>query len=570
MIGTLQLLAACERTATLRTVVVRGSAAIYGSEPAAPAFFTEDLARAGPMRSRFQRDISELEEYFDNFARRHPELVCCMLRYQPEIGADIDSPLVRYLTLPVVPVQLGFDPRLQFLHADDALGALEAAIANPVRGPVNVAPDGSISLSRALRLLGRPAVGIPNPLFGAVIGRVNERLRAGGLVADGTRHAALRARRRQHPSARGDRLHPGLRRRRRGPRPRSQDREPPDRSEPAHRRRRRPAHRDRFLMAAHTETDTIAPEALADFLRGVRVGVESGLDPLAAAQQAAAALPRRLRNALELVVRRLQGDYHEDEWGFDEGFAEAVYPLFEFLYEVWWRVEAEGVRNVPAHGRALLVANHAGSLFPFDATMMTVALMKDHPLPRWPRFMVLDWAFQLPFLSSFMRRGGGIPASPHNAVRLLDSDELVMVFPEGVKGTSKPFSDRYRLQRFGRGGFVEIALQTGAPIVPVAVVGSEEIYPKLGESRALARVDRRAVRADHADLPVARPARADPAAVALADRVLRADRRLDAPARGRRRPPHGVRHLRAGARDDPGPRLRESGQATFDIRVVRG
>ena len=237
-----------------------------------------------------------------------------------------------------------------------------------------------------------------------------------------------------------------------------------------------------------TETDTIAPEALADFLRGVRVGVESGLDPLVAAQQAASGLPRRLRNALELVVHRLQGDYHEDEWGFDEGFAEAVYPLFEFLYEVWWRVEAEGARNVPAHGRALLVANHAGSLFPFDATMMTVALMKTHPLPRWPRFMVLDWAFQLPFLSSFMRRAGGIPASPHNAVGLLEADELVMVFPEGVKGTSKSFSDRYRLQRFGRGGFVEIALKTGSPIVPVAVVGSEEIYPKLGESRALSRV----------------------------------------------------------------------------------
>jgi UDP-glucose 4-epimerase len=187
VIGTLQLLAACERTESLRTVVVRGSAAIYGSEPAAPSFFTEDLARSGPLRSRFQRDISELEEYFENFARRHPELVCCMLRFQPEIAADYENPLVRYLTLPVVPTQLGFDPRLQFVHAEDALGALEAAVANPVRGPVNVAPDGAISLSRALRLLGRPSIAIPQPLFGTVIGRVNERLRAGGLVADGTR-----------------------------------------------------------------------------------------------------------------------------------------------------------------------------------------------------------------------------------------------------------------------------------------------------------------------------------------------------------------------------------------------
>ena len=229
------------------------------------------------------------------------------------------------------------------------------------------------------------------------------------------------------------------------------------------------------------------PEALADFLRNMRVGVESGLDPLTAAQRAAGSLPEQLRDAADAIVRRLQGEYSEDEWGFDEEFAEAVFPLFDFLYRVWWRVTAEGATNVPSHGRALLVSNHAGSLFPFDASMITMALMKTHPLPRWPRFMVLDWAFSLPFISTFMRRVGGIPASPYNARRVLEQDETVMVFPEGIKGTGKPFSERYRLQRFGRGGFVEVALRTGAPIVPIAVVGSEEIYPKLGDSRALAR-----------------------------------------------------------------------------------
>jgi 1-acyl-sn-glycerol-3-phosphate acyltransferase len=219
----------------------------------------------------------------------------------------------------------------------------------------------------------------------------------------------------------------------------------------------------------------------------MRVGVESGLDPLTAAQRAAGSLPEELRDAADAIVRRLQGEYSEDEWGFDEEFAEAVFPLFNFLYEVWWRVTAEGATNVPSHGRALLVSNHAGSLFPFDASMITMALMKTHPLPRWPRFMVLDWAFSLPFISTFMRRVGGIPASPYNARRVLEQDETIMVFPEGIKGTGKPFSERYRLQRFGRGGFVEVALRTGAPIVPIAVVGSEEIYPKLGESRTLAR-----------------------------------------------------------------------------------
>jgi len=100
---------------------------------------------------------------------------------------------------------------------------------------------------------------------------------------------------------------------------------------------------------------------------------------------------------------------------------------------------------------------------------------------------VLDWAFRLPYVSVVMRKMGGVVASPHNARRLLEQDKLVAVFPEGVKGTGKPYSERYRLQRFGRGGFVEIALVTGAPIVPVAVVGSEEIYPKIGEAPALAR-----------------------------------------------------------------------------------
>jgi 1-acyl-sn-glycerol-3-phosphate acyltransferase len=151
-------------------------------------------------------------------------------------------------------------------------------------------------------------------------------------------------------------------------------------------------------------------------------------------------------------------------------------------------VHVEGILNVPSHGRALLVGNHAGSLFPWDAFMIGTAILEEHPLPRFARYLVVNWAFELPYVSLAIRKFGGVPASPYNAIRLLEEDELVGVFPEGVKGTGKDFKDRYRLQRFGRGGFVEIALRTGAPIVPVAVVGSEEIYPKLGESGALARL----------------------------------------------------------------------------------
>jgi UDP-glucose 4-epimerase len=187
VIGTLQLLAACERTPTLERLIVRGSAAIYGCEGATPYFFTERMARTLPLRTRFQRDVSELEAYIENFARRHPGLVCCTLRCQPEIGPDLDTPLVRYLELPVVPTQLGWDPRLQFLHADDATGALDAATRAPVRGPVNVAPSGSISLSHILRLVRRPTIPIPHPLFGIALERLGRRLGAGPLYGDGVR-----------------------------------------------------------------------------------------------------------------------------------------------------------------------------------------------------------------------------------------------------------------------------------------------------------------------------------------------------------------------------------------------
>ena len=223
------------------------------------------------------------------------------------------------------------------------------------------------------------------------------------------------------------------------------------------------------------------------FMRLLREGLEAGVELPEALGRGALALPRDAREALQLGLRRLEGDYSDDEWGFDEEFTDVLEPLFAFLYERWWRVEVEGARRVPSHGRALLVANHAGIL-PWDATMMALALLREHPLPRHPRFLVLDWAFELPWVSTAIRRLGGVVASPYNALRLLEQDQLVAVFPEGAKGTGKPFSDRYRLQRFGRGGFVELALRTGAPIVPVAVVGSEEIYPKIAEVPQLARL----------------------------------------------------------------------------------
>jgi UDP-glucose 4-epimerase len=168
VIGTLQLLAACERVPTLRTIVVRGSAGIYGAEPHAPQFFKEEMARLFPLRTRFQRDVAEIENYFDTYARRHQGVSCTMLRYQPAIGPGMRSQITRYLSQPVCPTYMGFDPRIQLVDIEDALEALVAAVRNPVPGAVNVAGPGTIGLSRMIRLAGRRALPIAAPLFGAI------------------------------------------------------------------------------------------------------------------------------------------------------------------------------------------------------------------------------------------------------------------------------------------------------------------------------------------------------------------------------------------------------------------
>ena len=168
VIGTLQLLAACERVPTLRTIVVRGSAGIYGAEPHAPQFFTEEMTRLFPLRTRFQRDVAEIENYFETYSRRHAGVSYTMLRYQPAIGPGMRSQITRYLSQPVCPTYMGFDPRIQLVHIEDALEAIVTAVRNPVAGAVNVAGPGTIGLARMIRLAGKRALPIASPLFGAV------------------------------------------------------------------------------------------------------------------------------------------------------------------------------------------------------------------------------------------------------------------------------------------------------------------------------------------------------------------------------------------------------------------
>jgi 1-acyl-sn-glycerol-3-phosphate acyltransferase len=198
-----------------------------------------------------------------------------------------------------------------------------------------------------------------------------------------------------------------------------------------------------------------------------------------------AASPVRARAARKAIPREpdLRGDYD----GYDPGFTEKVRAIELWLYRNYWRVEVEGIANVPALGRALLVANHAG-VVPYDGAMIRTAIVAEHPHPRLARMLVVDWAFAMPFTNMLLVKTGNVLAHPDNATGLLERDEVVGVFPEGEKGASKRFRDRYRVQRFGRGGFVQVALRTGSPIVPVAVVGAEEIHPVMVDASPLARL----------------------------------------------------------------------------------
>jgi 1-acyl-sn-glycerol-3-phosphate acyltransferase len=196
----------------------------------------------------------------------------------------------------------------------------------------------------------------------------------------------------------------------------------------------------------------------------------------------------QLTGGLEFLRRRLTGDYETDEFGFDPDLADHVLlPLLRPLFSRWFRVETHGVENVPGTGGALVVANHSGTL-PVDALMTTVALHDDHPARRRLRLLGADLVFEMPFVGTVSRKMGTTLACNEDAERLLTGGELVGVFPEGFKGIGKPFRERYTLQRFGRGGFVTAALRTGAPIIPCAIVGAEEIYPMLGNAKTVARL----------------------------------------------------------------------------------
>jgi 1-acyl-sn-glycerol-3-phosphate acyltransferase len=198
-----------------------------------------------------------------------------------------------------------------------------------------------------------------------------------------------------------------------------------------------------------------------------------------------AAWERRLAEALHLLRRRLTGSYDVDDFGFDAELTEQCLALLRPLAEKWFRIEVSGIDNIPAQGGALVVSNHSGTI-PLDG-LMTGLVIHDQA-GRFLRMLSADLIFKMPFIGQFARKSGVTPASTEDAERLLSRGEIVGSWPEGFKGMGKPFSERYRLQRFGSSGFVSAALRSGVPIVPCSVVGAEETYPLVANVPSLARL----------------------------------------------------------------------------------
>jgi 1-acyl-sn-glycerol-3-phosphate acyltransferase len=262
--------------------------------------------------------------------------------------------------------------------------------------------------------------------------------------------------------------------------------------------RRRTDHPTDPTLTGSPDQSAADTGAGAEFVAGAHVGADGGTDFGAAGLRDFAAFEKMIRDTLGVdgerkvaeflafLRRRLTGEYELDEFGYDEDLTDQVLlPFLRPLAEKWFRVEVRGIENIPETGSALIVANHSGTM-PLDGliTQLVVADNTNRPL----RTLAADLVFKTPFVGELSRKGGATLANNDDAERLLRQGNLVGVWPEGFKGLGKPFSERYKLQRFGRGGFVSAAMRTGVPIVPCSIVGAEEIYPLVGNMASLARL----------------------------------------------------------------------------------
>ncbi len=191
-----------------------------------------------------------------------------------------------------------------------------------------------------------------------------------------------------------------------------------------------------------------------------------------------------IEECIDRIPTRL-GPYGVDPFGFDPQYLKKVIGIAVWMYRSYFRVQTFGVDNIP-DGRCFIVANHSGQL-PFDAMMLTMAGFLEREPPRYLRAMIERFVPSTPYVSVFLSRCGQILGTPENCKRLLDNEEAILVFPEGVRGLNKTWRERYRLQRFGQ-GFMRLALETGTPVVPTVVIGAEEQAPSFANLRSIGKL----------------------------------------------------------------------------------
>ena len=574
-IGTLNLLAAAA-AAGVSHVVMRSFTAVYGARGQNPNFLTEDQPLQPNPALPWARDKLEAEQHAASFARRYPEMKVTVLTVRAALRARRAHLLHAHLRPPRGAVLMGYDPLVQLLHPDDALAAVEAAVSGAARGGAfNIVPRGSLRLATALHLAREDSRAGAAPrglrrVGPAVGGGARDRPRPGSSTTSryrswptaqkaerelGFTAAATAAATRSSPTwatatragGRAGRGRCHERRRkvvpldagRRGSRVRRLPSPPSDVREADRLRGRLRALEDELARAkdAPARSETGGP-----LVAMARAPVRTGARALRWANAGAPPEGRLLLVALRGDRRvRLRPEVHRDDP------AVLRVPLHGLVAGGGRRAS----RTCRPRGPGLIVANHSGVL-PYDGMMIKLAMRHEHPARRECRMLALDMFALLPFLAPLLAKSGEVRANQENGERLLRQGDLVGVFPEGVKGVGKPFKQRYKLARFGRGGFVRLALRTGAPIVPCAVVGSEEIHPMIGKADCDGPALRPSLLPAHAHLP----AGWGPSASFRCRRSGRSTSPIPCPwtkygPDGGRRPDPGEPAGRAGALDHP-------------------
>ncbi|MEC3917891.1 1-acyl-sn-glycerol-3-phosphate acyltransferase [Nocardia sp. CDC160] len=430
VLGAMRLLSACRQCATVRRIVVVSDARVYACGPSSPSCVGEEAPTA--TSSKAVRDLAEIERLARGVEQSGIEVI--VLRLAPVVGPGTDSPLARLLAAEIPLKPTGYDARLQLLHIDDATAAIESALTATVGGTFNIAGSGVTTLGQIARQRGQRPAAVPHPL----LARAARAMGVAGLSGEDI--ALLRFGRcldtRRAATVLG-------------------------------------------FTAAYTTA-----AAVADHL-GSR-GRESSWMGLPRPGEVARTIGRIADTATALTGLPRPGEI--DEYGFDPEFLSwCGKRVLEPLFEGYLGLDAVGLDNVPDTGRAMIVANHSGTI-PLDMIGLGYALGFVHPARRAARVLGGDLVGAFPYIGDVMHRLGCVPACHDDAARLLAAEELVVVCPEGYKGLGKPYSQRYRLQRFGRGGFVRAALLSGAPLIPAAVFGAEEFYPMLSQARPLAKL----------------------------------------------------------------------------------